>query len=372
MIVKQPSKNSTDFPWEQGSEFHLMEYIQKDERVESPWNHNGLLFGSGRDAIKAILILGMTSMGWKRLWIPAYFCQKVVGAILETGIDIQCYHSWYPGVKGEYDYPCAVKKGDVVFVVNHFGLKSEIKLGFDRSNAAALIEDHTHDPWSSWALNSKADYCITSLRKTLPIPDGGVLWSPRNQGLPIVPPLTEEHRYAAENKLEAMKLKNLFLKGQIIDKSRYRTLSSSGEENLSGRNISAISVWAEENLKYFPVLEWRKIRKQNHQALLEALSSVSWVQVIYSSSEADSVPFSCILLFDCPERREFVRLRLIHANIFPAILWSLEKPAIQGIPTEHVDASKCMLSLHCDMRYSTQDMNRVASSIRKFGEEFDI
>jgi hypothetical protein len=371
MIVKKPSENSKGSPWEQGSEFHLMENIRKDENYESPWNHNGLFFGSGRDSIKAILSLGMASMGWKRLWVPAYFCQKVVGAILETGINVQCYQSWYPGEMGENDCPCTVIGGDVVLVVNHFGLKSEIKLGFDISNAAAIIEDHTHDPWSSWAFNSKADYCIASLRKTLPVPDGGVLWSPRNQGLPILPSLTEEHRCAVGNKLEAMELKNLFLKGQITDKSRYRTLSLSGEANLCSRNVSAISEWTAQKLGEFPVFEWREARKRNHQALLEALSPLLWVQVIRSSIETDIVPFSCVLLFDSAERREFVRLRLIRANIFPAILWSLEKPAVQGIPEEHVDASKRMLSIHCDMRYSTQDMYRVADYVRNFGQEFD-
>ena len=369
MIGKKPSANSLGAPWEQGSEFHLMENIRKDEHFESPWNRNGLFFGTGRDAIKAILVFGMASMGWKRLWIPAYFCQKVVGAILETGINVRCYQSWYPGKRGENDFPYTVIRGDVVLIVNHFGLNSEIKFGFDRSNASAIIEDHTHDPWSSWAYKSKADYCIASLRKTLPVPDGGVLWSPTNQELPVLPPITEEHRYAAGNKLEAMRLKDLFLKGIIIDKSEYRTLSTSGEANLCGRNVSAISEWTAQKLGEFPVFEWRKARKRNHQALLEALLTLLRVQVIRSSIESDIVPFSFILLFKSAECREFVRLRLIRASIFPAIFWSLEEPAIQGIPEEYVEASKRMLSLHCDMRYSTHDMHRVAEYVRNFGGE---
>jgi len=370
MIVRQSSEDSTISPWEQGSEFHVMEYIRKDERVESPWNRDGLFFGSGRDAIKAILFLGMASMGWKRLWVPAYFCQKVVGAILETGINVQCYQSWYPGTIEENDCPCTIIKGDVVLVVNHFGLKSGIELGFDRGNAAVIIEDHTHDPWSSWARNSKADYCIASLRKTLPVPDGGVLWSPRNQRLPVLPPLTEEHRRAAGNKLEAMELKDLFLKGQIHDKSRYRTLFLSGEANLCSRNISAVSEWTAQRLEEFPVFEWREARKRNYKVLLEALSPLLWMQVIRTSVENNNVPFSCILRFDSAERREFIRLKLIQANIFPAILWPLEEPALQGISEEYVDASKRMLSLHCDMRYSVHDMYRVAEYIRNFGQEF--
>ena len=370
MIVKQPSVNSIVSPWEQGSEFHLMENIRKDEHFESPWNRGGLFFGSGRDAFKAILFLGMASMGWKRLWIPAYFCQKVVDAILETGINVQCYQSWYPGERGENDCPCTVIRGDVVLVVNHFGLKSEIKLGFDISNAAAIIEDHTHDPWSSWASNSKADYCIASLRKTLPVPDGGVLWSPKLQELPTPPPLTDQHRSAAGKKLEAMRMKALFLKGQIVDKSSYRALSLAGEENLCGRDISAILEWTEQNLDRFPTGEWREARKRNHETLRQVISSLKWVQVVCPRVMTSVVPFSCVLLFDSAERRESVRIKLIQSDIYPAILWSLQNPAIEGIPVEHTNASTRMLSIHCDMRYSERDMSYVANCIKGFGNEF--
>ena len=47
-----------------------------------------------------------------------------------------------------------------------------------------LIEDHTHDPFSTWAQQSTAHYAMASLRKTLPIPDGAILWSPQKMSLP--------------------------------------------------------------------------------------------------------------------------------------------------------------------------------------------
>ena len=356
--------------WEQGSEFHLLDQSLNSTHFAAPWDQNGLFYGSGRDAMKALLIFGMNTMGWKRLLVPAYFCQTVVKALLETGITVQCYRSWYPGEREENKHMCEVLNGDVALAVNHFGLKREITLGFDISKAAAVIEDHTHDPFSSAAMKSGADYCIASLRKTLPVPDGGVLWSPRNKALPVPPLLTAEHRLAAGEKLEAMRLKGLFLKGEITDKSGYRTLFLSGEKNMSGGKISAISEWSAENLGSFPVLEWREMRKQNYQMLFDALSSLSYVTVLPSASEPGSVPFSCILLFDRAERREFVRQKLIQKNIFPAILWSLEKPAIEGIPMEYIDAGKRMLSLHCDMRYSPTTMKYIAKCIKESGDDF--
>jgi hypothetical protein len=365
-----PNEGSKIPPWEQGSEFHLMEGNGTGEFSESPWKRNGLLFGSGRDAIKSILLHGMASMGWKRLWVPAYFCQKVVGALADTGIEMQSYFSWYPGMKEQRAMQVNVADEDVVLVVNHFGLKEELNSAFGRISSAAIIEDHTHDPWSPCAFNSTADYCIASLRKTLPVPDGGVLWSPKNRTLPELPVLTEEHHRAAKDKLEAMELKELFLAGKITDKVRYRTLSVSGEANLCGRTVSAVSEWTARVLGTFPVFKWRELRKQNHEILRRELASVEWVQVVSSPVASDSVPFSCILLFDSAERREFVRTKLIEAGIYPAVLWPLEKPAVQGIPPEHIAAGRRMLSIHCDMRYSTGDMAFVGEKIRNIGDEY--
>ena len=356
-------------PWEQGSEFQLREDIHHNRPAVYPWDGKGIFFGSGRDAIKAILMFGMASRGWKRLWLPAYFCQEVVSAIAESGIALQSYSSWYPGKSGVSVAP-RFTAGDVVFIVNHFGLHSDAGQGFDMSHASAVIEDHTHDPWSVWTFKSKADYCIASLRKTLPVHDGGVLWSPRQQELPTTPRLTGEHRSAAEKKLESMRLKALFLRGQIADKSGYRALSLAGEEDLCTQNISGILGWTKENLDNFPAQEWREKRKRNFDTVHQSISSLKWVQVVSSDVTTDIVPFSCILLFDTVKRRDFVRTRLIQADIYPAILWSLEKPAVQGIPSDHFDASRRMLSIHCDMRYSTQDMSYVADCIKRFGHEF--
>lgn len=365
-----PTEGSKVPPWEQGSEFHLMEGNGLGDAAESPWKRNGLHFGSGRDAIKSILLLGMASMGWRRLWVPAYFCQKVVGALADTGIELQSYFSWYPGMKDQSVNQASLSVEDVVLVVNHFGLKGELNSAFGRISSAAIIEDHTHDPWSPCAFNSTADFCIASLRKTLPVPDGGILWSPKNRTLPGLPILTEEHRRAAKEKLEGMELKKLFLAGKIADKVRYRTLSVSGEANLCGRNVSAISEWTAGVLATFPVFKWRELRKRNHEVLRGELASVDWVQVVSSPVANESVPFSCILLFDSAERREFVRAKLIEAAIYPAVLWSLEKPAVKGIPAEHIAASRRMLSIHCDMRYSVGDMAFVGEKIRNIGNEY--
>ncbi|MGQ9708507.1 MAG: hypothetical protein ACUVUR_06495, partial [bacterium] len=115
---------------------------------------------------------------------------------------------------------------------------------------------------------------------------------------------------------------------------------------------------------------WRKSRQENHRAFATAISNVLWVRVLQPFNPDDCCPFSAILLFDSPQRRDFVRERLIASRVYPAILWSLESPVVTGIPPHNLDFSRRMLSIHCDGRYSKEDMLRVAELVIKIGNEF--
>jgi hypothetical protein len=46
------------------------------------------------------------------------------------------------------------------------------------------------------------------------------------------------------------------------------------------------------------------------------------------------------------------------------VLWSLEERAVAGLPARHLDLSRRVLSLHCDFRYTDDDMRRVAAIVR--------
>ena len=101
--------------------------------------------------------------------------------------------------------------GDAIFWVNFFGLGIKPPFGFV-PDWVEIIEDHTHDPWSVWAYESTANWCVASLRKTLPLGNGGVLWSPAGHPLPSASPVTpERHTAALEKFLAAMLLKKRYL-----------------------------------------------------------------------------------------------------------------------------------------------------------------
>jgi hypothetical protein len=333
--------------WEHGSDF---DWSLEGGRLEAPWSRlPHTLWGSGRDALRALLAWGRDERGWRRVLVPTFFCQEVIRALARE-LPIASY-SEAPG-----DDPAEridASECEVVVVVNTYGMRPRTRI----ETRASVVEDHTHDPLSGWAFDSDADYAVASLRKTLPLPDGGVLWSPRGRRLPAQRAATDAHSRATFDRLAAMLLKRHFLDGHAVDKKAYRALAGVGELGIGTGEISGMTPFSRERLPSMPARAWRDGRARGLAAFRAALGEVSGARLL-------EAPFAATLLFDTPALHERVRRALAGRRIYPAVLWSLESPAVHGVPERHVDLSRRVLSLHCDFRYGADDMRRVAAAVR--------
>ncbi len=352
--------------WEQGSEFHwpLATTLAPAAQVQWPWGEAdgqvpGLLLGSGRDALRLVVAHGRDAHGWRRLWVPSYLCQHVVEVLVGTGLPCVTYVD-APNLPGPEPSTLTPDPDDVVLLVNYVGLRGREVLETVDLGEASLIVDHTHDPWSDWAGDSQADYAVASLRKTLPVPDGGVVWSPRGLPLPAAPALSPTRAAAADAKWKAMRLKGHYLAGEQVAKADFRALATEGEAAMASGRVSGMHPATAARLSEFPIAGWRVRRRRNHQALCEALRDLSGFTVLQSGGDC---PFSAFLVFEESAMREQVRLALIEARCYPAILWPMAEPLLDGVPEAHRSLGERSLSIHCDMRYDAEDMARVAQVV---------
>lgn len=351
------------------------------ESSDWPWEE-AVFYGSGRDAVTDLLGF-LAARGEApaapRLWVPSYFCQEVLATLAEAGLQLQAYADGPLDLLEPSRLPLA--PGDVLMVVNHFAIRRAPAYDFPGREEIVILEDHSHDLLSSWARQSSADYAFGSLRKTLPVPDGGVLWSPSGRLLPASAPPSEQRELASLRRLAAMVLKDMYLRGAPVDKSLFRRLYQQGENRLTAGGAAVMPAWTGAILASLPAERWREARRRNYleltQALLDGLGPAclagpggpavmdraSPLLVLGDPEDADQHPFAAVLLTDTPARREVVRSGLIARDVYPAVLWSLESPVVQGIPPEHRDLSRRLLSLHCDARYQPADMHRVAGEL---------
>ncbi|MFN8631707.1 MAG: hypothetical protein U0838_15735 [Chloroflexota bacterium] len=316
------------------------------------------IFGSGRDAIAALARWGSAEHGWRRLWLPSYFCPEVPAALLADGaIELRSYPD------STLDRPAdlasaAIRPGDAVLLANQLGARARPDLDGLRARGAALIEDHSHDLHSAWARDSDADYVVASLRKTLPIPDGGAVWSPRGLGLPPEP---------AGEATRASRLSTA-LEGRSQDGDsplRYRALAraaAGADEPVRGAPISAVS---RALLAQMPMAAWRERRRENLAILgeaVEAASVRSGVRLLHAPP--GGVAFALTLVFETAVARERATQALLARAVVPAILWPLQAGRDWGAGPADADFSERVLSVHGDQRFDVADMRRLAELLR--------
>lgn len=338
---------------EYGSDFHRCDHDFRGESNFIDLMVSTRMYACGRHAIDAIV----KHIGWKRIWMPAYFCYEVMGHLMGQ-FEVVLYddsplNTNDDAVVRQLPY----KKGDVLLRTDYFGLR---KWRTNAGISVPVIEDHTHGLTTDWALRSDADYCIASLRKSLPVAAGGILWSPRGLSLPDAICETVDCREMAEIRYEAMTMKAEYLKvGGKKDVFRKKYIDS--EELIDGLALSGIDHESEEITRALNVKMWTDLKTDNWYLCKELLDKR--FNVMEPERGRIVQPFSLVLLMESAEERERLRKYMIQHQIYPAILWRIPEDSEFG---DARDFSERMLSVHCDIRYSLNDITEMCNMINGF------
>ncbi len=330
-----------------GSDFHFLDTFNTDRAHLIDVFRGATLLADGRQCVVVLI----RQYGWKRIWMPDYFCYEVIDTIKEqTGIEVMCYED-NPLCEKQVDN-LPFEKGDVLLRMNFFGLRGK------RSNQkipCPVIEDYTHDPFGHGALGSDADWCVASLRKTLPLPEGGMMWSPKGHRLSVELDPSEENEKMAAIRWEGMEMKSAYLKDEAVNKEEFRKHYTETEAYFNYAEPVLIDSRSKDVVTHqLDVNLWQAVRRKNWQSL-HSLVNQEACEVLLPEDTV-CTPFSLILLLDSKERRDAVRRRLIEACVYPAILWDIPERA-------SVNArrfSERMLSVHCDGRYTEKDVRQLA------------
>jgi hypothetical protein len=203
--------------WEVGSEFHWStEYLLDSSSTSSsnlPQTYQ--LFATGSAILVALAHQESFQKRKLRLHLPSFFCMEVASR-LSHYYEIHWYQDLPTNPSPNFSTLNPLS-GDFVLAVNFFGVRDALSWQHwqKRNDNIFLIEDHTHDPFSTWARQSRSHYAIASLRKTLPLPDGAIVWSPQHLPLPLPAPAPS---LGAAQKLTAMLMKQAYLEGRDICK----------------------------------------------------------------------------------------------------------------------------------------------------------
>lgn len=309
---------------------------------------------SGRNAILAILEDITSNNDVNAIWLPSYYCDTVINLITFHFNNIR----YYPINPFEFDIDIDITAfsavNDIVILNNFWGL-STFRYPENKSSRAIVIEDHSHGWLSKQCLNSKADYCVVSLRKNYPIPLGAIAWKPdANRGKlthrdNIDPSILE----AYDKFSRSLSLKRQYIKNQAKEvKSEYLRLLNEGENLLNHSNsYMAPDASLVNTIEELCCLNPNLIKNKHFQLVKDTINDCKHFKIVQRQS---FTPFGLLLLFKDKVKFDSIKQWLISQNIYPAHLWPNIESDLEW---------KYLLNLHLDFRYNIEDMSYLVEKI---------
>ena len=327
--------------------------VEKDLAIETnKWinNFDYKIHYTGRQALLFILDNINLTNNIENIYLPKFYCKDVYVFIKKFNDKFMFYED-----KNLSDIE--FNKNDVLLLNSLFGIYSNDLLN-NQGDKPITIEDHTHSWSSENCINSTANYCFASLRKTYPIPLGAVTWS-KNK---TFNELKGQDNSATLEYVEiwnliknAQDLKREYLLGVKVDKDQYLKKISYAEKELNQEVLTSADVLEEHK---DIILKWMtcnllKAKKKNTNSLLKLISLKNQDFVVLNTKETTG--FGLILEFINEEKMNRFKTYIIKNNIFPANLW----PENEHMKKKH-------LLIHTDFRYNAEDMNYIAKRLNEY------
>ena len=324
-----------------GGEYEIDLSLQRDGFVPEVDTH---YYASGRAALYQIL-LSLSPYHKRSVWMPDWLCYSMVEAAKKAEFDVRFYEldEEYKATTEALDHS-GFRDGDVVLMVNYFGLQDLLPVAQKIKNAyptAIVIEDDVQAYWCfSERENPFADYRFTSLRKSFAIPDGGIVKTKHPMRIAI------EKNTFFSYKIEAGVMKSRRGCGGIKDED-YLRLFELGEEAIN-RNYN--SVMSESATRLFAGTDSQEVKRRridNAKVVLDGLLEMGIRPMIEVSPGA--VPLFIPVFL---ENRDEVRKNMFLHGVFCPVHWPSE-----GLPVKRgVEMAKNELSLIIDQRYGESEI----------------
>jgi hypothetical protein len=315
---------------------------------------NNKLFYTGRHAIKYVIETIKLDKNINVFWIPEYYCQHVTYWLKCNYNNIKTYKVDPRDPEYIIDFDSFIKPNDVILINNFWGI-SNCKYTCE-TNKPIVIEDHSHGWLSTACKNSKADFCIASLRKSVPTPLGAIAWRPNKSKLPSIDQKNSDIFINIWNMLDlAMKKKCEFekeLKPNDLLKAEFLSLVNDAENKMHN-NYDLIEIHRDhaDLINQYLKFDFLQLKVKNYKTLLDTI----YYNENFTILNTTKTPFGLTLHFKDIQSMKPFRNHLISKRIYPSLLW-----------LNNLDNYGYFLNIHVDFRYTIDDMVHIGDVINQY------
>lgn len=330
-------------------DINLLKNIEKcNSSKESRINY----YGSGSSALYNIMCYMKNTLHINKIYMPDYLCHTIVNAAKKACLKI-LYYPIKHNLSIDIDaFQSIYKNNDksAVLVINYFGMsdiRTQVKLLKSLDNDIVILLDDVQALFDFFYDDINVDFKCTSVRKTLPIPDGGLVKCRREYKLEdsVGKNIFSQYMYSA-GILKSLRGTNCF--GDNI----YLDLFSKGEDLLDENLDSAISNTSLTLLNMIDLEDISKKRIVNSNYLINGLKQLG-IEPILSPS-GNQVPLFIPIYLN---NRDKVRKYMMEHEVFCPVHWPVEDASLN----RGIDMEAHELSLLIDQRYNIQNMEFILS-----------
>lgn len=314
---------------------------------------------SGREAIG----LALESFIPGEVLVPAYCCWSMTMPFESSGWHI----SYYP-IKSDLSVDLASlmsliesKRPKMVLLVDYFGYTSTVEAvhaikSFDPQ--IIIMEDFTQSLFridERW--NHLVDCYVASIRKSVGIPDGGVVLS----SFPLnVESLSNVRTQFVAKHLEAGVLKKKYTYSSDVElKNIFRGLQSeAGAEIKNDYKLYCISNESMAILSNINVSAVSYARRSNYEHLFNLVKDNPYFEVLFQPGE-NSAPFMFVVKSN---KRNLLQQSLAKLGVYCQVIWPVSDAA-KEVCAVAKEMEETMLAIPIDQRYDYCDIEEMGQRI---------
>lgn len=329
---------------------------------DGPIRRDKIYLLAGRTALEYIIRDILKHHNIKSVLLPSYCCHTMIEPFFRNGISIRFYDVYFDKMNGlSVEIPQA-QENEIFYYMTYFGFHRLMGADMNKINKdfTVVIEDMTHS-WLSGGSGFHADYSYVSYRKWTGF-DAIALANKENGAFSDFPEAINT-QYSNLRK-QASSMKRIFMDSGIGEKQEFLDLFEKAEELLEADYVGykppadTMAAFLQLDTTYIS----RK-RQRNAKMLIGGLQGIPEIELMFQTVQDDEVPlFVPVLLW---ENRAELRKYLTDNAIYCPIHWP-KSEFHRGITQRAEMLYSQELSLVCDQRYGSDDMNRIVECIRKY------
>jgi dTDP-4-amino-4,6-dideoxygalactose transaminase len=332
---------------------------------------------SGRSGLALILEHWRARLvdGW--ILLPDYMCWDSMMPVFQD------FNVKYASVNEHFVIETSVLENFIsdqtlrsILLIDYFGLcdlRPQIKFIRELRPDILILIDAVQAFCSLVGVNNRyfgADAVVSSPRKVLPIPDGGLVIMEENVSLDFpLPSINSSERVAFY--LAASVLRERFVKGQfdnsinnIVEPLYVNFFNNHGK--LIDSKIEAISPISMEILRRTNLRKIAKKRSKNFDWMQNSVREGRGSCLIRSAFPETSGAALAFPVKVTSAHRNKLREFLKHEGFFCPVHWPVPKNMMDNLGKDSIKLSDELLSLPIDQRYSTKELSQLLDAIERY------